>query len=73
MITDIKKILVTEEQLTKKAAELAEKIEKDYNGEDFVAISILKGGFVQKHKKQSPDGFYGGVKLWCINNLFRKT
>ncbi len=46
MIKDIKKILVNEEQLTKRAAEIAGEIEKDYNGEDFVAISILKGGFV---------------------------
>ncbi|MBR2847273.1 MAG: hypoxanthine phosphoribosyltransferase [Clostridia bacterium] len=46
MKNDIKKILVTEEQLSQRAAELAEAIEKDYNGEDFIAISILKGGFV---------------------------
>ena len=46
MINDIKKILVTEEQLATRAAEIADEIEKDYNGEDFVAISILKGGFV---------------------------
>ena len=46
MINDIKKILVTEQQLTQRAAEIADEIEKDYNGEDFVAISILKGGFV---------------------------
>ena len=40
MINDIKKILVTEEQLAKRAVELANEIEKDYNGEEFVAIFV---------------------------------
>ena len=46
MNNDIKKILVQEDQLQKRAKELAEEISKDYNNEEFVAISILKGGFV---------------------------
>lgn len=42
----IQKILFTEEQIKKRAKELAEQIEKDYNGEEICVIGTLKGAIL---------------------------
>lgn len=36
-------VLIPEDEIQKRIAEVAEEIDKDYNGEDVVVISILKG------------------------------
>ena len=36
-------VLISEEEIQKRIAEVAAQIDKDYNGEDVVVISILKG------------------------------
>jgi len=46
MNNDIEKILITEEQLSTRADELANEINSYYNGEPVVVITILKGGAV---------------------------
>ncbi len=46
MLNDIKRILITEEQLKAKVEELAAKINEDYKEKDPLFIVILKGSFV---------------------------
>ena len=43
MNDDIKTVLVSEEQLKAKVAELGARISKDYEGKNLVLVSILKG------------------------------
>lgn len=43
---DIKKVLITEERLKERIAELANTISKDYEGKDLLFIVILRGAFV---------------------------
>lgn len=46
MNDDIQKILVTEEQLKARTAELGAQISRDYAGKDLLLVSILKGAVV---------------------------
>lgn len=46
MHDDIKTVLVSEEQLKAKIAELGAQISKDYEGKNLVLVSILKGSVV---------------------------
>ena len=46
MDQDIDHILVSEEQLREKVAELGARISRDYEGRDLLMVSILKGGAV---------------------------
>lgn len=43
---DIKEILLTENQIRKKVAELAEKINRDYRRKEPILVSVLKGSVV---------------------------
>lgn len=43
---DVAEILLTEEQIAVKIAELGERISKDYAGKDLLAIGILKGAIL---------------------------
>ena len=46
MHDDIKTVLVSEEQLKAKVAELGAQISRDYAGKNLVLVSILKGSVV---------------------------
>ena len=46
MRDDIQTVLVTEEQLRAKVAELGARISRDYAGKDLLLVSILKGAVV---------------------------
>lgn len=46
MNPDIDHVLVTQEQLQQKVAELGAQISRDYEGKDLLLVSILKGGAV---------------------------
>ena len=46
MRDDIQTVLVTEEQLRAKVAELGAQISRDYAGKDLLLVSILKGAVV---------------------------
>ena len=46
MYQDIDHILVSEEQLKEKVAELGAQISRDYEGRDLLLVSILKGSVV---------------------------
>lgn len=46
MNKDIKKILIEEDELKLKVAELAAKITKDYRGKDLLIVCVLKGAVV---------------------------
>lgn len=43
MIKDIKKVLLTEEEILNRVKELAAEISKDYDGKDLLVVGILKG------------------------------
>lgn len=40
---DLQKILITEEQIDSRLAELAAQIDKDYEGKDILVVGVLKG------------------------------
>lgn len=46
MNNDIAKVLISEEQLQAKVAELGAQISRDYVGKDLLLVSILKGSVV---------------------------
>jgi len=46
MLDDIQSVLLTEEQLENRVAELGEAISKDFAGKDVVFIGVLKGCFI---------------------------
>ena len=46
MSNDIAKVLISEEQLQAKVAELGAQISRDYEGKDLLLVSILKGSVV---------------------------
>ncbi|MBQ8731272.1 MAG: hypoxanthine phosphoribosyltransferase [Oscillospiraceae bacterium] len=46
MRNDIERILVTEEELAAKVAEIGAKITEDYAGKDLLLVSVLKGSVV---------------------------
>ena len=45
MHKDIESIILSEKQLEKIVNSIAKKIEKDYNGKEFIMIGLLKGSF----------------------------
>ncbi len=46
MNQDIEKILLSEEEIAAKVAEIGKKISEDYEGKDPIIISVLKGSFM---------------------------
>ncbi|MBS4804107.1 MAG: hypoxanthine phosphoribosyltransferase [Clostridium sp.] len=46
MIKDIEKVLLTEEQIVKRAKEMGNEISNDYKGKDLLIVGILKGSVV---------------------------
>ena len=46
MINDVEKILVTEEELKERVAQLGEQITKDYEGKAPVLASVLRGSYI---------------------------
>ena len=59
MNDDILKVLVSEEELKAKVAELGAQISKDYEGRNLVLVSILKGSVVFMADLLSDNGFPG--------------
>jgi len=43
---DFEKVLLSEEEISKKVGEIAEQINRDYAGRDIFLIAILKGSFI---------------------------
>lgn len=46
MTNDLEKVLITEQQLSEKVTEIAERISEDYKDKEPVFIGILKGSFI---------------------------
>lgn len=46
MHKDVKEILFSEEQLKRRVAELADQINRDYEGQELMLISVLRGSFI---------------------------
>ena len=46
MLDSIKEVLITEEALRERVAELGKQISADYKGEDVVLVCVLKGAVV---------------------------
>lgn len=44
--SDIERVVVTEEQLKSKIAEIAKQIDKDYEGKDLLLVGVLKGAIM---------------------------
>ena len=43
---EISKVLISQEEIENKVSELANKINKDYEGEELIIVGILKGAFI---------------------------
>ena len=43
---DIKEVLFTEDQLAQRVSELADQINRDYEGKELLLVSVLRGSFV---------------------------
>ena len=46
MTQDIKEVLLSEEQIKKRVQELGDQISKDYEGQEIIALCVLKGACV---------------------------
>lgn len=46
MYNDLKKVLLTREQISEKVQELGDNISRDYEGKDLLLVSVLKGSVV---------------------------
>ncbi len=46
MHKDVLSVLISEEELTKRIAEIGKKITEDYKGKNLLLISVLKGSFI---------------------------
>lgn len=46
MINDLEKVLITEEDLSKRIKELGKVISKDYEGKNLIVVGILKGSVI---------------------------
>lgn len=46
MFNDLKKVLLTQEQINKRVEELGKQISDDYKGKDLLLVSVLKGSIV---------------------------
>lgn len=46
LLDDIDEVIVTEEQITKRLADLASQIDADYAGERLLIVGVLKGAFI---------------------------
>lgn len=44
--TDIERVIATQEQLASKVAELAARVDKDYEGKDLLLVGVLKGAVI---------------------------
>ena len=42
----VSKVLIEQDEIEQNVKELAERINKDYSGEDLVIVGILKGAFI---------------------------
>ena len=42
----VSKVLIEQDEIEQKVKELAERINKDYSGEELVIVGILKGAFI---------------------------
>ena len=43
---DIERVLFSEEELDKRVSEIADQINRDYEGEEITLISVLRGSFI---------------------------
>ena len=46
MLSDIREVLITEDQIDKKVSELAEQISRDYQGKEPVLVCVLNGAVI---------------------------
>ena len=64
MIPEVKELLLSEEQIQKRVAELGRQITEDYKGKEIVLVGVLKGAIVfftdlARHiEGECKNGFY---------------
>ncbi len=64
--TDVERVIVTEEQLRSKVAELAARIDVDYKDRDLLLVGVLKGAIMAM-------GELGGVTLCESTHTMKGT
>lgn len=75
---DIEKVLITEEEIREKVAELGAQITKDYKGKNLLMVSVLKGSVIfmadlmRANRSALHNRFYVRVQLWSRHYLQRR-
>ena len=73
MKKDIESVLVSEEQLKAKIAELGKQISQDYQGKDLLLVSILKGACVFLSDLMRAIDIPLGIDFMCVSSYGKGT
>ena len=73
MKKDIESVLVSEEQLKAKIAELGQQISKDYQGKDLLLVSILKGACVFLSDLMRAIDIPLSIDFMCVSSYGKGT
>ncbi len=73
MKKDIESVLVSEEQLKVKIAELGQQISKDYQGKDLLLVSILKGACVFLSDLMRAIDIPLSIDFMCVSSYGKGT
>lgn len=73
MVNDIDYILLTEEQISKRVGELAEKINQEYCDKDPVFVGILKGSFVFMADLMRRVNMYCNIDFMAVSSYGNKS
>ena len=73
MKKDIKSVLITEEQLKSKIAELGKQITEDYRGKDVLLVSVLKGACVFMTDLMRAIDLPVSIDFMCVSSYGKGT
>ncbi|MBE7042582.1 MAG: hypoxanthine phosphoribosyltransferase [Ruminococcaceae bacterium] len=64
----VEKILITEEEITRRVKELGEEISKDYAGEEVMVLCVLKGAFVFASDLIRAISLPASINFMCLSS-----
>ena len=70
---DIEKVLVTEEDIRQKVAELGEQITRDYRGKNLLMVSVLKGSVIFMADLMRAVDLPCTIDFMCVSSYANKT
>lgn len=69
----VEKVLLTEEQITQRVAELGEEITNDYEGKEIMLVCVLKGAFVFASDLMRAIKLPVGINFMCLSSYGNDT